>query len=1810
MTLYINEEEKCIKMSLVTDRKLCEMSLSVISGTGDTRCVIEWAASSGLRTVVGIDLLGVMVMSNLSGGKYGRLEKYMCDGVVRKTLLENVGDCASLKDVPLALAGIDEGCVELLPIGKMSNIVMSSDNLNQCCTEYGISARAGRGRYVLKFNPMNSPARNNQVVLDERKSIIVDFAELTSKITTDFEQWGRGSGGGAKPGSRGSVRYGEFIKQAMGVPNLTVSAELCVQMLSIAKERPEIFGDRGLQELVAYTRTIINNVSAARRYETDIHANIVDAIEALLGPEDMSTLTKAASNHGLDLTSYIGTVSDSDTAAKWYNDTLSAITNIAFKGGNTTCFLCSSLSSPTHKRMELDEMKAHIIYNHAEELQIPPEIPSLRQLMANCGISSRKADSVSKFLATATKHDIPIVRTSIFIPFTWTIVHDLLPIYREFLIRRSFLTSLDLSEARLYNAMDMFYSNVRYDAMRIFAENTDILSSNEAFGCIAPPKLPVPHAFQRTYLNRILANMMDAIAANKAKNRPEPEDEDSFDNQANIQDPSVVIDVATLASELRIPSYGESIPDKFVAYVQQLCGKVSMNCGMDTAAILFAYACRRSASYDLASLENPTNFRNRHLIAAVAIMRVRNLAKYRGPITAHAERFVNLHADLLKMGVEEDGSIYAAMEALAESRRNARPSPTTGMGAAASTTAMPDIELSSSALVMPGAMPDMMPLNPRDLQFTTPISEFANDSMADSQISPNFSNTREVDDGFGRNIDLLRTQASPDDLAKNKPLTIEDIVATDINAILILVTKLGNSGEISIYQNSGDLALDYMRANAGTGKTTTAKMGGCVIRNVKIKFAGSLPPFNFELVYVCDQPLVRAEIFNSMKLLGSDKCKTSIATLSAVGRLEIESNFEEETSRTVNGRLQIRKYKPKLKSSTRDMFIMSSEVLILYVLGRRDGATMENDKEGSWYGNHNAFVFIDEFGAKLGNIQASNALAEAEGNELRIVKSFQEYAQSMLILSNATSLLTLVGASMVPMDMIQQTIASHQIRNVKSNSETGGKIYVGSQMEMPWGEGVNLWNVCPEELLGDLFIGLREPLLRRTVGHNAALQLRARIIEKMKATGPESVMYGRLKEMTEYLSYDLGVYNGDSIANYAVGLLYFLYLYAHQYVAPGPELNLFCGDMQNIMDGLQMALPFYAPWPKSHFVRQSEIYRAETMPAPPDFLKGLGISGSWNRGVRPEALRLMRAKGMLDELRQFGTYINAPTPVLDEICATGLACRESLPLDDLTDIVVKDMLVKKRPLPAPLPAGRPVVVDSSVGLILGAISVDVKSTTPWTVLGRCVQELRIGIKNTNFSKRPVTLVLDTDPLEIATATLAGFMHMKPEALIARAESVMGAAQRRYDEELSAAKRRFENQMKRDGRPNGNAVINGPRGEEGAGAGRVIYEPADPTTITNIADALGSINSHKNPITGRNYICPGAPEMSNLERYLLSFDIVVIRNNCTEYDLMKLYGFIKENKGRACMIFLSIAGTYGINVELATTAIITPRTACAVSVQTILQYLCRAGREGMSDNATSPMDLLTIVRILEHGIHETDGALFPNIYATLREFRESGASKTWGNSIDKNCVTLTKDAEARLTHVLQATGVKGVTRWNWKVTTPVSMHKMIEDAEFDFVNVADTFTRQSITAFLNRAILEYGQSNRDCQILDMFVGSLQHHLHEPFGVGHASTSTALEIRPIWPRRSDGGSETELLLTALEYASRTFSQARDRSAFALHDRFMLVRTDDGSTAASRIIKKIADKMSSKITNAGYGIDAKEKIAENSEDVEVKFRTRARF
>lgn len=1295
---------------------------------------------------------------------------------------------------------------------------------------------------------------------------------------------------------------------------------------------------------------------------------------------------------------------------------------------------------------------AHVRECHAGELALPPELPGLAELLREVLPGPEEEErrrGAAGLLRGAAPYVDPVSRYSVLVPAYW-VAGGAVSRMQEFrALREARRASLLGSRALLQCALDHFYGQSGYDGMEAFIQNTAILSGETPLRAVVPAMPVRPHAFQRAYLDQMLRRVQEDVAG--AQGGP-PAAEEGGD-EAEAEDPEVVVDVGVLLQELELREYeglvrvpleeGEGWADGALArYVSWLCA-LELYGGRDVRGGLFRYVRGLSASYRRAAL-TVKNAEVVWQVGAAGLLLLRGDPP-RAPLSEGQLAYLGGAVERgLKSGEVE--------EALAENLREAG---------------------------VPRSVPG----------------------------SPAAGEGSFVEEGAG---------------------SAEQMVSRDYRCLRRVLPR---EERVLIARNTGDIEFTVNDNIAGAGKTTMALMAAALLHKVK-QLLGAGLPLHLEMVLVCDQLLVRRAAYDAAYALGNTRIN---ATLIEQGQ-DPESNFVLQGGGGRPGRAA--PAAPGFKCGpVRDLVIMSSQFLVPYVLGRRDGGTVGRG-EGGWYGNPHAYVFIDEFGAKLGNIEAVRAL-EGARNMHGLLEAVKQYAPAMLVLTNAPRLLTITGATVVPRRFMADTIAEFCDGRSAGAQQAAppGEIYVGSQFYAADGGLLHLWSVCPRELFPNFFIGLERPLIRRTVGHRAATHLREQI-RRAAAQHP------RLREMQEYLEYDLGTYTGDSVADYATGLLYFMHLYALRYLGPAPGLGLRCADMAPLLERgpHPPRLPADAPWPRSHFVLPHDIYRA--LPAPgagpagPGFLECVGVRAEWRGEVHPHARLLARAPHVAAALR-------------------GPAAAPGHPAAPLLMGALQE-------------AGR--AADWSAPPEWGALLPERRfSALPWTTFGRAVAALRSA--GLDRSDNRVRFVLDSRPGEFARRLVAAAERIPLEELPRRAEEAMkrgleykqrqDARLGRVQQRLDAARTRAQKRQVMDS------------------AGNVYKERVD-TAAYQEGNDEGSGDDPRNPVTRNPYYCEDEVAGSGaVEAYLLSWGVLVLSSEMEEQRLARIYRYLDELRThrRILMVVVDSVGAYGLNVSRATVAMSTPRVAMGVSHQTLLQFYCRAGRRGLSDDASLYVDQLTLVRLLEASVHHTDAALFPNVAAALEDaMSEAEAWRGWVARTASECA----GAHAAAVEALEA-GVRAAAggappgcggllqgeggRWLWAALLPEAAHPPLHELEARCTTEPDAVARRALCALLLPRLLRKGQQVRDCELLSFLVGALQLHIHEPFGVQERP------LRPTWPRQEGGPEELETLAHTLHAVTLAFSQARDLSSYKLYEKFLALRAADSSNAASALISTIA-------------------------------------
>jgi hypothetical protein len=1396
---------------------------------------------------------------------------------------------------------------------------------------------------------------------------------------------------------------------------------------------------------------------------------------------------------------------------------------------------------------DLDDpaMIKHTESEHGADLMLPPALPSIVAALAKAGVTDGElVRQVVHILGAATWHGYPMLKTTAYVPMSWGPVSQIPPLYMNYLVRRSYHASLEMSQARILNALDMFCLATRYDGMVAFVANTAILSKNEAFGSVSPTRPIRPHQFQRDFLNRLVAKMIGEITLRSREAEPA---KDWQVKHVAHEDPAILVDLGRLSADLKLPpsAVAENCTPGTVEYVKTLCGAFSNSVAVNMLHYLFRYACARSEVHATASVSR--NQLNLGKIGALVLRRTRRLAAYAQKLEDLTPDDQEVHR---RMMADHYDLVRGALEGF-----NAEPDDENG---SVSTMASPSLVVSpSNPGFSPGFTPTATPAFAPTLAALEPDGFVA---LPDS-----------LDQGWREGLPPIIPRGDAGQALSNA-------LASDIGALRKLLTGATvASDKVGIRENRGPIQLCLELGVAGSGKTSLIPMAAAVVHLMKQMYAHSLPEYNFEIVSVCDQPLVRAETYRRTAALSGLVNVTLIAT-DPQGRVEFKSNFTEMDSR--GNRIEPGFKSPK-GSYHRDLIIMGSEQMVAYVMGERGAGSLGTaaGKDGLWCGNPHGYVIIDECGAKLGDLAGIRALADAKGDRAKIAKVFETYAPALLVLTNCPSMISLLGASLVPEFMLRNTIRDHQGGRSMLPTARGvqGKIYVGSQIVLASGEEICLRNLCPPNLFGHLFRGIQDPLVKRLFGHRSAVGLRRQIRAMIAAGGP---MADRLQEMAEYLNYDLGIYTGDSVANYAVGLLYFIYLYATRYIGPAPDLQMCVGDMLTQIDAIPgeeeppVPMPLAAPWPRSHFGRQVEMYLVDVLPTSPGFYAGIGITGDWVRGVPYGSLLAGRARPLAEILGHRVGVTGLPGPILQEM------------QQELAEAIAA---TPERTEEAQIWAGfvpRDVVAGE---------------THVWTTFGAAVNQLRTA--GANRDDRTVRLLLDPDPRDAAMRLVAALMGKTKDELHEYSANKMRQQRRRLTDIEEKTRQTFEHVDRQTTRGTTTTVTD--EGRDGRSSTRKTVLRMGGAEAQHLLEAAaeageGVINS----LTGNRYI-GDAPLSSDADHFLLSHGIVTLCNAYSEHANSQVYTYLlndRERTTRITMVIMDTAGCYGLNPKRATMALVSPRASLMTSTQTLLQYFCRVGRHGVSDEATIVADTLTLVRILEASIHVTDAALFPNIAIAVDNMQnQPGGLQAWTTPVDAEASqawaaaneVFQKALEAarsqlrpdHAVHLDEATyrAVLRAAKQSEKIPPLDALLRRRADAP-------DAVIRRSLVADLTTRLTGLGQTNGECTILPFIVGAVQLHLHEPLGIAdYPNVGVPGGIpRAFWPRVS-GRSDAGLVAEAVGVVALRFSQARDRSAYNLYDQFMATRTEDSQTLAKLLISHIAPSVMARISERSLGTGA---------------------
>ena len=110
------------------------------------------------------------------------------------------------------------------------------------------------------------------------------------------------------------------------------------------------------------------------------------------------------------------------------------------------------------------------------------------------------------------------------------------------------------------------------------------------------------------------------------------------------------------------------------------------------------------------------------------------------------------------------------------------------------------------------------------------------------------------------------------------------------------------------------------------------------------------------------------------------------------------------------------------------------------------------------------------------------------------------------------------------------------------------------------------------------------------------------------------------------------------------------------------------------------------------------------------------------------------------------------------------------------------------------------------------------------------------------------------------------------------------------------------------------------------------------------------------------------------------------------------------------------------------------------------------------------------------------------------------------------------------------------------------------------------------AALTKLLTANGQTNRECALLASFVGAVQLHMYEPFGI-LCSTQQR-------PSSTDHAGHITLLLQTIQDVATAFALARDRTNYRHYNAFAAASYPNGRTLANIIVEDIATNAMARI------------------------------
>jgi hypothetical protein len=736
----------------------------------------------------------------------------------------------------------------------------------------------------------------------------------------------------------------------------------------------------------------------------------------------------------------------------------------------------------------------------------------------------------------------------------------------------------------------------------------------------------------------------------------------------------------------------------------------------------------------------------------------------------------------------------------------------------------------------------------------------------------------------------------------------------------------------------GPILIDRADMVPGSGKTTIAKMAAAYCHQFRSIHGRSLA-YSPEIAYAANKEVLRRQLYDDTAGLGS----AMHVSLVEHGRV-VASNF-----RMAGGA------EPGVKCRTRDLIICDPAFLVFYTQCKKTQGIGTGGEDGGdvYYGNPHAIPFMDEFASEIGDARLMEEMAEVRdgGDILRLLAKWFPDAS---LLSNAPALFSAVGASVVPEGMIADAIRlSQENRQVSFTPSREGKIYVPAQTFTYAGDQRNFWELCPQDSLSHLIRGLRAPLYKRLVGQRFASKLRDELNElhaRLVRTGEDEDLRERLDALMPYVHYDPGRFTGNDLANYSVGLLYFVWATAARYVKADPGLRAMCSDAPAILPESEY-LPHFppkAPWPRAQYASDLLCARAEVKRGEPRLygLLGVGKEGPQAPGTCISKAAERLGKYALDPAERGKRWA----------AANGLPAAEG-----------GRMAARLRRDPEGAQREARVAARAATG----------RSGSPPK-----------GLEDVGRMPTGTTLILDTRPLDFAMDMVARLKNVPRSSVEEEAEEEGGRAKLIYEASHMEREQRMR-ALEREGARGTTTttatrvqaeVTDGDGEQLRMGAERGVMQKRAGMGEADLAKMAQGITtkSSVNPWTLGPYIPKTlgsrlVETMSNKEFYLLSYKILCMPEaENTGVSLSEVYSHVPALGVQYLIGNARIA--YGINVKGAEEAIVTPRAAATLSPETLLQFGSRVGREGQSDDALIYTDELALYRIMDACMHTYNSTL--------------------------------------------------------------------------------------------------------------------------------------------------------------------------------------------------------------------------------------------